>query len=188
MSTKTPAPEFGPVMGPLTKPAALPPLDSGRPDKSVYEALRGLTVVKAFEGRKVKDEGMAQCCLSGLWLLHGYLDESHRISQQAGSPTGSHWHGIMHRREGDYGNSKYWFRRVGEHTIWPELLENGQQIFDREGEGAFSRLSNWDPYQFVDLCAESTGSGLQKEKLCQEVQMREWELLFPYSYQKALGA
>ena len=46
---------------------------------------------------------MAACCLCGLWLLHDFLDESHSLSQEITTDTGSYWHGIMHRREPDYG-------------------------------------------------------------------------------------
>ena len=168
---------FGSVLGPLTKPAALPPLDAGYPDKNVYDELRRLSVKNAFENKLVDDDSMAQCCIAGLWLLHGYLDQSHQISQQVGSSTGSYWHGIMHRREGDYGNSKYWFRRVGNHVIWEQLAQDAVIFKD----------SAWNPYRFVDLCEEFAGTGTDVEKSLQEAQMREWELLFAYSYQKALG-
>src|SRR5208282_3154263 len=50
------------------------------------------------------DNGSAM--LAGLWLWHDGLDESHRISQGLSSPAGSFWHAIMHRREGDFSNSK----------------------------------------------------------------------------------
>ncbi len=163
---------FGSVLGPLTKPAALPPLNAGQPDNNVYDALIRLSVENAFENKLVDDESMAQCCISGLWLLHGYLDQSHRISQQVDSPTGSYWHGIMHRREGDYGNSKYWFRRVGNHVIWEQLAQ----------DSVIFKNSIWDPYRFVDLCEEFAGTGTDMEKSLEEAQMREWELLFAYSY------
>src|SRR5262245_21627515 len=52
-----------------------------------------------------------QAMLAGLWLYHDWLDESHRISQSLDTPTGSFWHAIMHRRERDFSNSKYWYAR-----------------------------------------------------------------------------
>ena len=67
-------------------------------------------------------------CIAGLWLLWDYLDESHHVSQSLETPEGSYWHGIMHWREPDYGNSKYWFRRVGQHAIFPQLAVQARQL------------------------------------------------------------
>ena len=64
---------------------------------------------------------MALACMAGLWLRHDFLDESHRISQDLENPSGSYWHGIMHRRELDFSNAKYWFRRVGMHRVFEPL-------------------------------------------------------------------
>lgn len=61
---------------------------------------------------------------AGLWLLAGELDRSHGISQDNDSSLGSYWHGIMHRREGDFGNAKYWFRRVGKCHLFDDLAEH----------------------------------------------------------------
>lgn len=52
---------------------------------------------------------------AGLWLYVDELDRSHTISQDLKDPTGSYWHGIMHRREGDFSNSHYWFHKTGKH-------------------------------------------------------------------------
>ena len=40
---------------------------------------------------------------AGIWLYVDDLDQSHRVSQTVHTPTGSYWHAIMHRREGDFG-------------------------------------------------------------------------------------
>ncbi|MDF1745055.1 MAG: hypothetical protein P1V19_15260, partial [Gimesia sp.] len=49
---------------------------------------------------------------AGLLCLHDYLDESHQFSQsvqnQGLHQAGDYWHHIMHRREPDYSNAKYW--------------------------------------------------------------------------------
>lgn len=54
---------------------------------------------------------------TGLWLYVDDLDQSHTISQSIEDTTGSYWHGIMHRREGDFGNSRYWHRKAAGHPL-----------------------------------------------------------------------
>lgn len=46
---------------------------------------------------------------------------SHTVSQGIEGTTGSYWHGIMHRREGDFSNSHYWFNKVGGHPVIDEV-------------------------------------------------------------------
>jgi len=58
---------------------------------------------------------------AALWLYVDDLDRSHRISQSNETPTGSFWHGIMHRREGDFSNSHYWMRRAAAHPLVLQL-------------------------------------------------------------------
>ncbi len=61
---------------------------------------------------------------AALWLLAGQLDQSHIISQNLETSDGAYWHGIMHRREGDFGNANYWFRRAGKHPVYSHLSEH----------------------------------------------------------------
>jgi hypothetical protein len=51
--------------------------------------------------------------MAALWLYADELDRSHQLSQGISTSEGSFWHGIMHRREGDFSNSKYWFHQAG---------------------------------------------------------------------------
>ncbi|AIE83916.1 hypothetical protein [Fimbriimonas ginsengisoli] len=50
---------------------------------------------------------------AAIWLYVDDLNRSHNVSQGIESEEGAFWHGIMHRREGDFSNAKYWFRRAG---------------------------------------------------------------------------
>src|SRR5262245_45894685 len=115
-TTFTPT-EYGPAFAALLSPPRLAPLGPGTPNRAVHTQLAGLTLAKAFVGHTIADEDMAKACLAGIWLHHDFLDESHAISQEIRTATGSYWHAIMHRREPDAENSKYWWRRVGDHPV-----------------------------------------------------------------------
>src|SRR5947209_3766436 len=90
-------------------------LGPGSPNPDAGRRLRPSDSAGLFAPLAVSDDAMARACLGGLWLRFDFLDESHKISQEIETPTGSFWHAIMHRREGDFANSKYWWRRVGKH-------------------------------------------------------------------------
>ena len=92
--------------------------------------------------------------LSGLWLYYDWLHESHTISQSIETPTGSFWHAIMHRREGDFSNAKYWYARCRHHPALAQTAAAGRAIVTNAGERAgLARLvrDDWDPAAFVDV-------------------------------------
>lgn len=116
---------------------------------------------------KLHADALPPLVTSGLWLLAGDLDRSHRISQDDSSPEGSFWHGIMHRREGDFSNAKYWFRRVGEHPVFARLAEEHPETFS-------------DPSTLVDQIAKACsrrGSDPSVTKSLLMLQWTEWQLL-----------
>ena len=50
---------------------------------------------------------------AGLYVLNDDLATAHTLVQRLeGDPLADYWHAIIHRREGDYGNSRYWFGHV----------------------------------------------------------------------------
>jgi hypothetical protein len=95
---------------------------------------------------------------AGLWLYVDDLDRSHRESQHLSDATGSYWHGIMHRREGDFGNSHYWFARVGDHP-------------------AISEIAGYDPRALIDDVRHAEGVN---ESALVDLQRREWITLFAW--------
>ena len=57
---------------------------------------------------------------AGLWLYADNLERSHAVSQGIETAAGSYWHGIMHRREGDFSNAHYWMRRAARHPLFAQ--------------------------------------------------------------------
>ncbi|MEE2705467.1 MAG: hypothetical protein VX988_00340 [Planctomycetota bacterium] len=159
------------------------PLDAGAPNHDAADGLAALDLDAAFAPATISDRRMAQACHSGLWLLHNFLDESHVISQDIDTITGSFWHGIMHRREGDFSNAKYWFRRVGGHPVY-ESLAAAAHAFASE---SFPNESEWDPFDFVDRCeAAVRGRSADADTLGQVARL-EWNLLFDFCFDAAIG-
>ena len=180
---------FGPAAADLIQRSEPIPLDAGEPNRSAYDTLKNLGTAELFTRATVRDPQMAEACLSALWLLHGFLDESHSLSQRNPTAEGSYWHGIMHRREGDFPNAKYWFRRVGPHKIHSGLAAAAREFASGASAGVASSLTltgTWDSGAFVDLCQRSVGGGPEK-RACEEIQRREWTLLFEHCYQAAIG-
>jgi hypothetical protein len=139
---------------------------------SSQEAAKQLGRLKAKE--LFSDSRAPEAALSGLWLYFSCLDESHSLSQEIHTPDGSFWHGIMHRQEPDAGNSSYWFRRVGNHAVFPELAEAAREL-------GYAAGGSWNPFAFIDYCEEARWKpGSAAEQLALRVQRAEWQILFHY--------
>ena len=176
--------EYPPPIAQLISEAATVELDAGTPNRDVAEALEAFDFDQAVAPREVADPLMALACQSGLWLLHRFLDRSHEISQRIETPTGSFWHGIMHRLEGDYSNAKYWFRRVGDHPIYEALATAAQDVC----ADAFASKPNWDPFNYIDRWEAATNSPTPDAPALRRIGRIEWDLLFDFSYRQAVGA
>lgn len=162
------------------------PLDAGVPDGKMRDRLRALSPTSMFAPAEVADRDMAAACLSGIWLLYDFLDDSHTISQSIDNSTGSFWHGIMHRREGDYSNAKYWFRSVGRHPVYEALAEAARRLAEEHDAEGVLPSGAWDPMAFVDACQAAVRTGKHSD-FCRAVQQAEWELLFDDCYREAIA-
>jgi hypothetical protein len=183
-------------IGELAPGAILNSLGPAPPREFARSTLAALTPQSLFLGQKIVDEDAARCCLAALWLLHDFLDESHAISQEIETADGSYWHGIMHRREPDYSNAKYWFRQVGPHPIFEPLANAARTQVESEKDKLspptqfLLNPTTWDPYHFIDLCEALAGRPVDDSAvlLARRIARTEWNLLFEHCHSAAMGA
>ena len=133
----------------------------------------------------------ADAMLAGLWLWHDWLDSSHTISQSLTNSTGSFWHAIMHRREGDFSNAKYWYARCSGHPVIQTLAPFVNDIIHPlPADKAYLRLTQggWNPNAFVDLAEEFHRRPADpRHGVAVALQRLEWRLLFDHCTRAASG-
>ena len=151
--------------------APLPSLTNGPKASELIRAMEAVDQGLASGGGERSEA--ARTVHAGLWLLAGELDRSHEISQSIESRDGSFWHGVMHRREGDYGNAQYWFRRAGSHPAYAAL---GKAI---AADPLTAPLCDgtWDAVGFVGQCERAVRRGGELEQQCLHAQWIEWQIM-----------
>lgn len=146
------------IISKLRAREGLPPLAPARP----WDAALGEEIGRLADGP----------LKSALFLWNDDLARCHELAQEIPTPLGSYLHGVMHRRERDYGNSKYWFRRVGDHPLFEELR---------------SLKKDWDPFRMADWCEAAERDGALRNSL-EALQRRELEGLADLALGEAEGS
>lgn len=134
------------------------------------------------------------------WLqLLDDLDASHQCSQsiegEGRHQAGDYWHAVMHRREPDYGNSKYWFHQFSSHPVFPKLVEEVPRVADQFRSSAFDAWTDrltaggvWRPKAFVDCCQTAVATDDKTfRSAVEELQYREMLLLLRQTALDAAG-
>jgi hypothetical protein len=131
--------------------------------------------------RHVHSPSMLALFRGGLLYALDALDAAHAFFQDDSSRYGSYWHGMMHRREGDFSNACYWFSRAG--TL-PEALEIQELLKDPLLELA----QPWSPEDFTRRCERLARSRPDTPlQTLQVIQKIEFSVLLRRCWNTAFG-
>jgi hypothetical protein len=98
---------------------------------------------------------------AGLHLLNDDINAAHEIAQSMeGDPIADYWHAILHRREKDYWNSKYWVNRVKCTAM--------MSIFDKDSMKKAKQAAE----EFVDKCEACKGQHNEELEKQQYLEMK----------------
>src|ERR1700722_7557115 len=157
------------------------------PTAQARELLNGVRAEQLL-ATPVKSPGAAAAMLAGLWLWHDGLEECHQIVQK--SPDGdlgatySFWHAIMHRREGDFSNSKYWYAKAARHPALQSLTGHAAPLVNRApADKSLLRLiaGDWNPVAFVDFVESVSADETDAQHpIAVQLQQLEWRVLFEH--------
>jgi len=110
---------------------------------------------------------------AGLWLYADELDRGHAICQDMASPSGSFWHAIVHRREADFSNARYWYHKAGAHPAMNCIDIAG-------GTAAGSNMAGYDAARFVDRAERASQRSESDSPDLIALQHHEWRALFEW--------
>ncbi|QDV16657.1 hypothetical protein Pan153_12880 [Gimesia panareensis] len=171
-------------------PQTLPELAPAEPGSErdwLYSLLQAWQPTEDLE--TITSRPDATAVKAGLLCIHDYLDESHQFSQSVQHDgrhrAGDYWHHIMHRREPDYSNAKYWSRAVGYHPLLDELPDMVAPLFEQfqssqvlDWQTPLVSSGRWSLNDFVDCCAECAASGdSELNEFAKQAQWIEMQLL-----------
>jgi hypothetical protein len=143
----------------------LPSLLARRPAQSSRVWVDGLVSLtpsqQGTQGSPARGE-TGELFRGGLLYAADDLDSAHAVFQQLDSPEGAYWHGMLHRREGDFLNARYWVRRAG-------------------AVSALSELDGFSPIDFIGRCDAAAKTRTDPRDLL-DLQMREWEAMIHWSW------
>lgn len=140
------------------------PLDAAMPELLPKAAQEGRVSAAAREFLATEPAASRPEIQAGVWLYLDALYVSHSISQGIHGPTGAAWHAIMHRREGDFSNSKFW---------WRQCLNHPFRVL----------IGRHEPFAFVDQVEKA--SPADQDRLV-EIQRDEWLALMLWCARQAV--
>lgn len=116
----------------------------------------------------------------GLFYAIDAIHEAHKFFQDAPGDLGAYWHGMMHRREGDFDNARYWFRRAGALPCFAAMHRTAGEF-----SADMARQPSWDPYLLTGECERARFGAEENGVALALLQRAEFAGVFDYTWRQS---
>ncbi|GAB4455431.1 MAG: hypothetical protein OHK0029_11550 [Armatimonadaceae bacterium] len=97
---------------------------------------------------------------AAMFLLNDDLDSAHQLVQpHEDDATANYWHQLVHRREGDWSNARYWVGRTGQHPFYAELPALAADLSQPALTAELTAGSSWHADRMVALSQQASQRG-----------------------------
>lgn len=150
-------------------------------NRDVWRRVRDADDQAITGGHPISNDKMLRLVRGGLLYALDDLDGCHQYFQNDGTDLGSYWHGMMHRREGDFDNARYWFRRSGTLPFF-DNLHSQAAVFSPD----MAKQNSWDPYLFTGQCEQAKFGAEDDRGEFPRLQRVEFDVVFDYTWRQAI--
>lgn len=157
------------------------PLPKEPTDYELVIRLRETDDGKLFDGAPLQPGAPVGLVRAALFYYHNALEDSHKEAAKDEGDIAAYWHGMVHRREGDFENARYWMRRAGEQPVFPEMHSRATDATPHMG-----RQGKWDPFLFVHLCEQYKYGETEYQKEIAQLQRVEFAVMFDYVWRQCV--
>ena len=149
-------------------------------DRDIWRRVRDAKDDTVTGGQAIGNPGVFRLVRGGLLYALDDLDGCHQFFQESGTDLGSYWHGMMHRREGDFDNARYWFRRSGSLPFFDNLHSHAAQF-----SADMAKQMSWDPYLFTGQCEQAKFGAEDESGELPRLQRAEFDVVFDYTWRQS---
>lgn len=124
-------------------------------------------------------------CLTLVWF--DYLELAHQIADEERSTEFCYFHAMIHRRERDFFNARFWFRQTDRrHVVFANITDEVRKYLNQKGDQqlleSLIRNDEWSPLEFLEEVVkgfkmEPTSEFVRK---LQDIQTIEFACWFKY--------
>ena len=131
-------------------------------------------------GKEIGDVKIFALVRGAMFYAADALDDGHRIFQDEPGDLGSYWHGMIHRREGDFDNARHWFRRAGRLPIFDRLHGAAANLSPN-----MAKQSSWDAYLLTGMCEQAKFGDREAIPECVKLQRVEFDGMLDYCWRQS---